>query len=93
MQLILGDHDVRVFEGTEQLLKTENIIWHPKQVLFFHAISQMLITTCYYYVILHMSLITVKNTRVEQIQSMSKIVHYPVLSPAMTTRLWTMTLC
>lgn len=35
MQLILGDHDVRVFEGTEQLLKTENIIWHPKQVLFF----------------------------------------------------------
>ncbi|KAF7708674.1 trypsin-like [Silurus meridionalis] len=30
MQFILGDHDVRVFEGTEQLLKTENIIWHPK---------------------------------------------------------------
>ncbi|KAL6488698.1 hypothetical protein MHYP_G00024390 [Metynnis hypsauchen] len=29
MQLILGDHDVRVFEGTEQLMKTDNIIWHP----------------------------------------------------------------
>ncbi|XP_029306660.1 trypsin-like [Cottoperca gobio] len=29
MQIILGDHDMRVFEGTEQLMKTENIIWHP----------------------------------------------------------------
>lgn len=32
MQIILGDHDLRVFEGTEQLLKTENIIWHPQWV-------------------------------------------------------------
>ncbi|XP_037308811.2 trypsin-like [Pungitius pungitius] len=29
MQIMLGEHDVRVFEGTEQLMKTENIIWHP----------------------------------------------------------------
>ncbi|XP_026871476.1 trypsin-like [Electrophorus electricus] len=29
MQLIVGDHNVRMFEGTEQLLKTDNIIWHP----------------------------------------------------------------
>ncbi|XP_046896443.1 trypsin-like [Hypomesus transpacificus] len=28
MQIILGEHDLRVFEGTEQLMKTENIIWH-----------------------------------------------------------------
>ncbi|XP_061573194.1 trypsin-like [Cololabis saira] len=29
MQVILGEHDVRVFEGTEQLMKTDTIIWHP----------------------------------------------------------------
>ncbi|XP_071388879.1 trypsin-like [Centroberyx affinis] len=29
MQIMLGEHDLRVFEGTEQLMKTENIIWHP----------------------------------------------------------------
>ncbi|CAK6982104.1 trypsin-like [Scomber scombrus] len=29
MQIMLGEHDVRVFEGTEQLAKTDNIIWHP----------------------------------------------------------------
>ncbi|KAM6935869.1 trypsin-like isoform 1-T1 [Lycodopsis pacificus] len=29
MQIMLGEHDMRVFEGTEQLMKTENIIWHP----------------------------------------------------------------
>uniref|UniRef100_A0A3Q2P147 trypsin n=2 Tax=Fundulus heteroclitus TaxID=8078 RepID=A0A3Q2P147_FUNHE len=29
MQIFLGEHDVRVFEGTEQLMKTDNIIWHP----------------------------------------------------------------
>lgn len=43
MQLILGDHDVRVFEGTEQLLKIENIIWHPKQVLFFFFLQQQIL--------------------------------------------------
>ncbi|XP_041708339.2 trypsin isoform X1 [Coregonus clupeaformis] len=29
MQIMLGDHNLRVFEGTEQLMKTQNIIWHP----------------------------------------------------------------
>ncbi|XP_053182900.1 transmembrane protease serine 11G-like [Scomber japonicus] len=29
MQIMLGEHDVRVFEGTEQLAKTDTIIWHP----------------------------------------------------------------
>ncbi|XP_032413598.1 trypsin-like isoform X1 [Xiphophorus hellerii] len=29
MQIFLGEHDVRVFEGTEQLMKTDTIIWHP----------------------------------------------------------------
>ncbi|XP_076008775.1 trypsin-like [Genypterus blacodes] len=29
MQIVLGEHNLRVFEGTEQILKTENIIWHP----------------------------------------------------------------
>ncbi|KAM7383205.1 hypothetical protein PAMP_002876 [Pampus punctatissimus] len=29
MQIMLGEHDVRVFEGTEQLVKTNTIIWHP----------------------------------------------------------------
>ncbi|XP_039629523.1 trypsin-like [Polypterus senegalus] len=29
MQVILGDHDLRVFEWTEQLMKTDTIIWHP----------------------------------------------------------------
>lgn len=28
MQILLGEHDVRVFEGTEQLMKTDTIIWH-----------------------------------------------------------------
>ncbi|CAB1334007.1 unnamed protein product [Coregonus sp. 'balchen'] len=31
MQIMLGDHNLRVFEGTEQLMKTQNIIWHPRQ--------------------------------------------------------------
>uniref|UniRef100_A0AAY4AIP6 trypsin n=1 Tax=Denticeps clupeoides TaxID=299321 RepID=A0AAY4AIP6_9TELE len=30
MQIMLGEHDLRVFEGTEQLLKTDTIIWHPQ---------------------------------------------------------------
>ncbi|AWO96310.1 Trypsinogen Y [Scophthalmus maximus] len=29
MQIMLGEHNVRVFEGTEQLMKTDTIIWHP----------------------------------------------------------------
>ncbi|XP_063055705.1 trypsin-like [Engraulis encrasicolus] len=29
MQVILGEHDQRKFEGTEQLMKTEHISWHP----------------------------------------------------------------
>ncbi|KAF3839337.1 hypothetical protein F7725_018054 [Dissostichus mawsoni] len=28
-EVILGDHNLRVFEGTEQLMKTNTIIWHP----------------------------------------------------------------
>ncbi|KAF0045578.1 hypothetical protein F2P81_002107 [Scophthalmus maximus] len=27
--IMLGEHNVRVFEGTEQLMKTDTIIWHP----------------------------------------------------------------
>lgn len=63
MQLILGDHDVRVFEGSEQLLKTENIIWHPKQVLFFLRNKFLEISDiCYYYVLYHISsFIKLKN--------------------------------
>lgn len=30
MQIMLGEHDVRTFEGTEQLMKTDTIIWHPE---------------------------------------------------------------
>uniref|UniRef100_A0A8C9SLR9 trypsin n=1 Tax=Scleropages formosus TaxID=113540 RepID=A0A8C9SLR9_SCLFO len=30
MQIMLGEHDLRVFEGTEQLMKTDTIIWHPR---------------------------------------------------------------
>ncbi|KAJ4922792.1 hypothetical protein JOQ06_022779 [Pogonophryne albipinna] len=29
MQVILGDHNLRVFEGTEQLMKSNTIIRHP----------------------------------------------------------------
>ncbi|KAJ8005258.1 hypothetical protein DPEC_G00144770 [Dallia pectoralis] len=29
MQIMLGDHNLRVFEGTEQLMKTQHITWHP----------------------------------------------------------------
>ncbi|XP_053736309.1 trypsin-like [Synchiropus splendidus] len=29
MQIMLGDHDLRAYEGTEQLMKTDTIIWHP----------------------------------------------------------------
>ncbi|KAG7469245.1 hypothetical protein MATL_G00126870 [Megalops atlanticus] len=29
MQIILGEHNLRVFEGTEQLMKTDTIVWHP----------------------------------------------------------------
>lgn len=32
MQILLGEHDVRVFEGTEQLMKTDTIIWHKEWV-------------------------------------------------------------
>ncbi|CAL8359355.1 unnamed protein product [Arctogadus glacialis] len=28
MQVMLGEHDLRVFEGTEQLVKTNTIFWH-----------------------------------------------------------------
>ncbi|KAG9334623.1 hypothetical protein JZ751_007446 [Albula glossodonta] len=30
MQIMLGEHDLRVFDGTEQLMKTDTIIWHPR---------------------------------------------------------------
>lgn len=30
MQVMLGEHDVRVSEATEQLMKTDTIIWHPE---------------------------------------------------------------
>ncbi|KAK0150815.1 Trypsin-1 [Merluccius polli] len=30
MQVMLGEHDVRVFEGTEQLVKIDTIVWHPQ---------------------------------------------------------------
>ncbi|XP_034029906.1 trypsin-like [Thalassophryne amazonica] len=29
MQIMLGEHDTRVFEGTEMLMRTDTIIWHP----------------------------------------------------------------
>ncbi|XP_043935328.1 trypsin-like [Protopterus annectens] len=29
MQVILGEHDLYIFEGTEQLVRLETIIWHP----------------------------------------------------------------
>ncbi|KAM6967406.1 trypsin-like [Aplochiton taeniatus] len=29
MQVFLGEHNLRLFEGTEQLMKTNTIIWHP----------------------------------------------------------------
>ncbi|XP_064425448.1 serine protease 1-like isoform X2 [Latimeria chalumnae] len=29
MQIILGDHDLQVFEGTEIIMKIETIVWHP----------------------------------------------------------------
>lgn len=32
MQIMLGEHDIRVSEGTEQLMKTDTIIWHPRWV-------------------------------------------------------------
>ena len=32
MQVMLGEHNLRVFEGTEQLMKTDTIIWHPEWV-------------------------------------------------------------
>lgn len=35
MQIMLGEHDVRVFEGTEQLMKTDTIIWHPEWAEIF----------------------------------------------------------
>lgn len=37
MQIMLGEHDVRVFEGTEQLMKTDTIIWHPEWAETFHS--------------------------------------------------------
>lgn len=37
MQIMLGEHDVRVFEGTEQLMKTDTIIWHPEWAEIFHS--------------------------------------------------------
>ncbi|CAL8340291.1 unnamed protein product [Gadus morhua 'NCC'] len=30
MQVMLGEHDLRVFEGTEQLVKTDTIFWHEQ---------------------------------------------------------------
>ncbi|XP_059194764.1 trypsin-like [Centropristis striata] len=30
MQVMLGEHDLRTFDGTEQLMKTDTIIWHPE---------------------------------------------------------------
>lgn len=44
MQVILGEHDQRKFEGTEQLMKTEHISWHPRQVL--HAPTSDYNTVC-----------------------------------------------
>ncbi|KAL4657665.1 trypsin-like [Arapaima gigas] len=38
MQIILGEHDLRVFEGTEQLMKTDTIIWHPRQAARRHTV-------------------------------------------------------
>ncbi|MBN3304501.1 TRYP protein, partial [Amia calva] len=29
MQIFLGDHNLREYEGTEQLMKTDTIVWHP----------------------------------------------------------------
>uniref|UniRef100_A0A8C8SWT0 Peptidase S1 domain-containing protein n=1 Tax=Pelusios castaneus TaxID=367368 RepID=A0A8C8SWT0_9SAUR len=29
MQVILGDHNIQVFEHTEQLMRIETIVWHP----------------------------------------------------------------
>ncbi|XP_020796105.1 trypsin-like isoform X1 [Boleophthalmus pectinirostris] len=29
MQIMLGEHNLLVFEGTEQVMKTDTIIWHP----------------------------------------------------------------
>ncbi|KAE8289038.1 Trypsin [Larimichthys crocea] len=50
MQIMLGEHDLRVFEGTEQLVKVDNIIWHPSydyqtldydimMIKLFHAVE------------------------------------------------------
>lgn len=38
MQIMLGEHDLRAFEGTEQLAKTDTIIWHPEWVIFHPSI-------------------------------------------------------
>ncbi|KAJ8376978.1 hypothetical protein SKAU_G00075580 [Synaphobranchus kaupii] len=56
MQIMLGEHDVRVFEGTEQLMKTNNIVWHPSEhahtpvshcvsspVMCYHAVAATLL--------------------------------------------------
>lgn len=32
MQIMLGEHNLQMFEGTEQLMKIDTIIWHPKWV-------------------------------------------------------------
>ncbi|KAK1153359.1 trypsin-like [Acipenser oxyrinchus oxyrinchus] len=29
MQIVLGEHSLRIVEGTEQVMKTDNIVWHP----------------------------------------------------------------
>lgn len=42
MQIMLGEHDVRVSEGTEQLMKTDTIIWHPEWAEIFHSCFNIL---------------------------------------------------
>ncbi|XP_041081630.1 trypsin-like [Polyodon spathula] len=29
MQIVLGEHNLRMVEGTEQVMKTDTIVWHP----------------------------------------------------------------
>lgn len=43
MQIMLGEHNVRVFEGTEQLMKTDTIIWHPEWVEIFHSCCDIIL--------------------------------------------------
>ncbi|KAM3873284.1 trypsin-like [Diretmus argenteus] len=43
MQIILGEHDLRVFEDNEQLMKTNTIVWHPSYNYQFLDYDIMLI--------------------------------------------------